>query len=50
MSVPGGFSSEKLPIGVQLTAGHFEEQTMLNVAYAIEKSLNISREVPNVVR
>lgn len=50
MSVPGGFSKNKLPIGVQLTAAHFQEQKMLNVAYAVEKGLNIYREVPNVVR
>lgn len=49
MSVPGGFSSEGLPIGVQLTANHFEEQKMLNVAYAIEQSLGL-QEVPHVVR
>jgi aspartyl-tRNA(Asn)/glutamyl-tRNA(Gln) amidotransferase subunit A len=49
MSVPGGFSGDGLPIGVQLTASHFEEQKMFNVAYAIENALNI-HEVPNVVR
>lgn len=49
MSVPGGFSQEGLPIGVQLTAAHFDEQRMLNVGYAIEQSLNL-REVANVVR
>jgi aspartyl-tRNA(Asn)/glutamyl-tRNA(Gln) amidotransferase subunit A len=49
MSVPGGFSKNKLPIGIQLTAAHFEEQKMLNVAYAIEQALNL-REVPDVVR
>lgn len=49
MSVPGGFSSDGLPIGIQLTAPHFEEQKMLNVGYAIEQSLNL-REVANVVR
>lgn len=49
MSVPGGFSKEGLPIGVQITAPHFEEQKMLNVGYAIEQALNL-KEVPNVVR
>jgi aspartyl-tRNA(Asn)/glutamyl-tRNA(Gln) amidotransferase subunit A len=50
MSVPGGFSKERLPIGVQITGAHFQEQKMLNVGYAIEKSLNLFREVPSVVR
>ncbi len=49
MSVPGGFSDDGLPIGVQLTASHFQEQKMLNVGYAIEQSLNL-RDVPNVAR
>lgn len=49
MSVPGGFSADGLPIGIQLTAPHFEEQKMLNVAFAVEQSLNL-KEVPNVIR
>lgn len=49
MSVPGGFSAEGLPIGIQLTAGHFEEQKMLNTAYAIEQALNL-KEVAHVAR
>lgn len=49
MSVPGGYSKEGLPVGVQITAPHFQEQTMLNVAYAVESALQL-KEVPNVVR
>ncbi|MCB0351330.1 MAG: Asp-tRNA(Asn)/Glu-tRNA(Gln) amidotransferase subunit GatA [Bdellovibrionales bacterium] len=49
MSLPAGFSKEGLPIGIQLTAGHFEEQKMLNVGYAIEQSLKLN-EVPSVIR
>jgi aspartyl-tRNA(Asn)/glutamyl-tRNA(Gln) amidotransferase subunit A len=49
MSVPGGFSKDGMPIGVQLTAPHFEEQKMLNVGFAIEQALGL-KEVPNVVR
>lgn len=47
MSVPFGFS-EKLPIGVQLTAAHFEEQKMLNVGFALEKSSPAAGKVPHV--
>ena len=37
MSVPFGMSKDAhLPIGVQLTAAHFQEQKMLNVAAALE--------------
>lgn len=36
MSVPVGLNRGELPIGVQLTAPHFKEQQMLDVALAIE--------------
>lgn len=49
MSVPYGFSSENLPIGIQLTAGHFEEQKMLNVAYALEQSSSVKGKFPHVI-
>jgi aspartyl-tRNA(Asn)/glutamyl-tRNA(Gln) amidotransferase subunit A len=52
MSVPGGFSSKGLPIGVQLTAKHFEEAKIFNVAYSLEKSLNFSsssERTPHVI-
>ncbi|MCH2533110.1 MAG: Asp-tRNA(Asn)/Glu-tRNA(Gln) amidotransferase subunit GatA [Bdellovibrionales bacterium] len=48
MSVPGGFSQEGLPIGIQLTAAHFQEQKMFDVAYSIEQELQL-KEVPNVL-
>lgn len=47
MSLPAGFSKDGLPIGVQLSASHFEEQKMLNVAYAIEQRLNLKGQLPN---
>jgi aspartyl-tRNA(Asn)/glutamyl-tRNA(Gln) amidotransferase subunit A len=48
MSVPFGMA-DHLPIGVQLTADHFEEQKMLNVGYALEKSSPVAGRVPNVI-
>lgn len=47
MSVPAGFSSMGLPIGVQIMAPHFAEQTMLNVGYAIEQSLRVNTRSQN---
>ena len=41
MSVPGGFSRRGLPIGVQVMAGFFQEQKMLNVALAIEEAMAV---------
>lgn len=49
MSVPFGISQEGLPIGVQLTAAHFEEQKMLNVAYALESASPVKGEKPHVI-
>ncbi len=43
MSVPGGFNSQGLPIGMQLQATHFNEEILLRAAYNLEKGLAISR-------
>ena len=48
MSVPFGFSTSGLPIGVQLTCPHFQEQTILNVAYALEQISETKGKKPNV--
>jgi len=39
MSVPAGYSSKGLPIGVQLMARHFDEARMFNVSLALENAL-----------
>lgn len=49
MSVPFGMSSTNLPIGVQLMAGHFEEQKMLNVAFALEEASSVKGQQPHVI-
>jgi aspartyl-tRNA(Asn)/glutamyl-tRNA(Gln) amidotransferase subunit A len=36
MSIPFGLSKQGLPIGMQITAKHYDEQRMLNVAAALE--------------
>lgn len=38
LSVPGGFNDEGLPLGLQLVGKHFDEQTILNIALAIEQN------------
>ena len=48
MSVPFGMSG-KLPIGVQITASHFEEQKMLNVGFALEKDSPVAGRTPHVI-
>ena len=38
VSVPFGKSKEKLPLGVQLLSKHFDEQTILNAGFYLEKN------------
>lgn len=49
MSVPGGFSSQGLPIGVQLTAKHFDEQRIFDVSLALERTLPKEERTPHVI-
>jgi len=49
MSVPAGFSAGGLPIGVQLTAKHFDEKRIFDVAYSLEKTLVKEERVPHVI-
>jgi aspartyl-tRNA(Asn)/glutamyl-tRNA(Gln) amidotransferase subunit A len=46
ISVPGGFSRQGLPIGIQLQGPHFKEDILFRGAYNIEKSLGISNRKP----
>jgi aspartyl-tRNA(Asn)/glutamyl-tRNA(Gln) amidotransferase subunit A len=39
MSVPAGFDKDGLPLGLQIMAKPFDEQTMLNVALALEEEV-----------
>lgn len=38
ISVPAGETTEKLPIGVQILAGHFQEKKLFRVAQALENA------------
>jgi aspartyl-tRNA(Asn)/glutamyl-tRNA(Gln) amidotransferase subunit A len=46
ISVPCGFTSGGLPIGVQFLAGHFEEGKLIQIASAYEKSADIEKRRP----
>ncbi len=48
MSVPCGFSTNNLPIGMQLTATHFDEQRMLNVGLALQNSFAVKERFAHV--
>ena len=38
LAIPGGFSQDGLPLGLQLTGRAFEEQTVFRVAYAYQET------------
>ena len=40
MSIPYSLSSEKMPIGVQLIGGYFEEEKIFRAAYTLEQAVN----------
>ncbi len=48
LSVPGGFSKDGLPIGIQLQGPHFHEGALIRAAYNIEKGLGLKRVIPPV--
>ena len=42
MSIPYGMSSNGLPIGVQILGNYFDESTLIQTAYILEKTSDIS--------
>ena len=44
ISIPCGFSSSNLPVGVQIIAPHFKEERIFEVASAVEFALNRRRK------
>lgn len=48
ISVPCGFSSAGLPIGLQIMANHFDEGTLLNVAYNFEQATDFHKQKPKL--
>jgi aspartyl-tRNA(Asn)/glutamyl-tRNA(Gln) amidotransferase subunit A len=48
ISIPCGFTSINLPIGLQLIGRHFDEETILKVAYAYEQSTEWHKRKPDL--
>ena len=46
MSVPCGFSSEGLPIGLQILGTHFNEEMLLKAAYCFEQATHFHEQKP----
>lgn len=47
ISIPCGFSKQNLPIGLQLTAPHFQEERLLNVAHCFQKETDFHQATPS---
>jgi aspartyl-tRNA(Asn)/glutamyl-tRNA(Gln) amidotransferase subunit A len=45
MSVPAGYDKDNLPLGLQLIGKPLGEQTLLNIAYAIEFKSNLKQNI-----
>jgi len=45
ISIPAGHDKNKLPLGLQLIGKNFDEQTILNLALAIQKRANFKKEI-----
>jgi len=48
MSVPCGFSSAGLPIGLQIMGKHFDEGTLIRVAYNFEQATDFHKKKPKL--
>jgi aspartyl-tRNA(Asn)/glutamyl-tRNA(Gln) amidotransferase subunit A len=48
LSLPCGFDSEGLPIGLQMIGKHFDERTILRIAFAYEQSTDWHKRKPRL--
>jgi len=48
VSIPCGFTSNNLPIGLQLIGKNFDEESILKVAYAYEQATDWHKRKPNL--
>jgi aspartyl-tRNA(Asn)/glutamyl-tRNA(Gln) amidotransferase subunit A len=48
IAIPGGFSQEGLPIGLQLIASHFEESRLIQLAAAFQKVTDYHLKKPTI--
>jgi aspartyl-tRNA(Asn)/glutamyl-tRNA(Gln) amidotransferase subunit A len=48
ISIPCGFTSNNLPIGLQLIGKHFDEESILKVAYAYEQTTLWHKRKPDL--
>ncbi|MBI5049351.1 MAG: Asp-tRNA(Asn)/Glu-tRNA(Gln) amidotransferase subunit GatA [Nitrospirae bacterium] len=46
ISIPCGFTSDNLPVGLQIIGRHFDEETILKIAYAYEQDTEWHKRKP----
>lgn len=50
LSIPCGFTSEKLPIGLQIVSRAWNESGVLRIGYAYQEATNWHKETPPIVK
>lgn len=48
ISVPAGYSSKGLPIGIQMMARRFDETSLLRAGYGFENTIQLNNKFPNL--
>jgi aspartyl-tRNA(Asn)/glutamyl-tRNA(Gln) amidotransferase subunit A len=48
ISIPCGFTSDNMPVGLQVIGKHFDEESILKVAYAYEQSTDWHKRKPDL--
>ncbi|MCX7981595.1 MAG: Asp-tRNA(Asn)/Glu-tRNA(Gln) amidotransferase subunit GatA [Syntrophales bacterium] len=48
IAVPGGFTKEGLPVGIQFLGNHFQEGKLLQIAHAFEREARIEKRRPDL--
>lgn len=48
LSVPGGFTSDGLPLGLQIVGGHREDFKVLQIGHAFEQATGYGKRRPNI--
>lgn len=48
ISIPCGFSKDGLPVGLQILGKHFDESTLLRLAYAFEQATDFHKKKPEI--
>ncbi|MBU1342423.1 MAG: Asp-tRNA(Asn)/Glu-tRNA(Gln) amidotransferase subunit GatA [Proteobacteria bacterium] len=47
ISIPAGYSSKGLPIGIQMMANRFDEISLLRAGYGFEKTIQLDKKFPD---